>query len=328
MASNNSSQQRLLIIAGIVIATLLVTNGLLLCNKYNQDSMVDTQTTKLAEVDKMKIELEKQYQEALSELEEMRGTSEELNTIIDQQKDELKAQKTKIDGLLRDGKEIGRARAEMNNMRSQVAGYVAQIEKMKQEIDGLRGENDQLSQRTQNLSANLDSANFRASLLEGEKSALYSEKQQLTDEKSKLTEKVNLASVIKVDKISVTPLKERNSGKTVKKKYAKNVDQLRVCFSTTENKVTRPGAEVFYVRILNPVGETMAIDELGAGKFYSKENGDEIRYTFQKDYDYNQDAAEICFNWNPNLGAFSKGKYKVEVYNKGHLCGTGNFDLK
>ncbi len=328
MATNNSSQQRLLIIAGIIIATLLVTNGVLLCNKYKQDTVVDTQTTKLAEADKLKIELEKQYQEALSELEEMRGNNEELNAIIDQQKEELKQQKNKIDGLLRDGKEIGRARAEMNNMRSQVAGYVAEIERMRVEIDNLKGERDQLSERTRNLSTNLDSANMRASLLEGEKSALSAEKRQLVEDKSKLTEKVNLASVIKIDKVEVTPLKERNSGKTVKKKYAKNVDQLKVCIHTTENKIAKPGVETFYVRILNPVGETMAIDELGAGTFFSKENGEELRYTYSKDYDYNQDAANICFNWDPNVGSFGKGKYTVEVYNKGHLAGTGKFDLK
>jgi hypothetical protein len=213
-------------------------------------------------------------------------------------------------------------------MKSQVAGYVAEIDRMKQEIAELRGERDQLSERTRNLSANLDSANMRTNMLEGEKSALSAEKQQLADEKSKLTEKVNLASVIKIDKVEVTPLKERNSGKTVKKKAAKNVDQLKVCIHTTENKIAKPGVEMFYVRILNPVGETMAIDELGAGTFYSKDNGEELRYTYMKEYDYNQDAADICFNWDPNVGAFGKGKYKVEVYNKGHLAGTGNFELK
>ncbi|MBI5915232.1 MAG: hypothetical protein HY842_07640 [Bacteroidetes bacterium] len=328
MATNNSSQQRLLIIAGIVIATLLVTNGFLLCNKYNQDNVLDSQTTKLAETDKLKIELEKQYHEALSELEELRGTSQELDAIIDQQKEELKLQKSKIDGLLRDGKELGRARAEMNNMRTQVQSYVAKIEELKAENEGLRGERDQLAERSQSLSANLDSAAVRNSLLEGEKSSLSAEKQQLTDEKNRLADKVNLASVIKIDKISVTPLKERSSGKTVKKKYAKNVDQLKICIHTTENKIARPGVENFYVRILNPVGETMAIDELGAGTFYSRESSEEIRYTYMKEYDYNQDATDICFNWDPNLGAFSKGKYKVEVYNKGHLAGTGGFDLK
>lgn len=328
MANNNSSQQRLLIIAGIIIAVLLLTNGILLFNKYKQDDVVDTQAAQLDESNKLKIELEKQYQEALSELEEMRGSNDELNAIIDQQKEELRQQKNKIDGLLAGGKEVGRAKAEMKNMRSQVAGYVAEIERMRTEIEGLKGERDELTTRTQSLSANLDSVNVRASQLEGEKSALTAEKQQLTTEKTELTEKVTLGSAIKVDKITVTPLKERNSGKTVKKKYAKNVDQLKVCFTTSENRVARPGTETFYVRLLNPVGETMAIEELGSGMFYSKEHRDEIRYTFMKEYDYNQDAAEVCFNWDPNLGAFNKGKYTVEVFNKGYLTGKSSFDLK
>jgi SMC interacting uncharacterized protein involved in chromosome segregation len=328
MANNNSAQQRLLIIAGIIIATLLVTNAALLCNKYKQDTMVDDQSNKLAEADKLKIELEKQYQEALSELEEMRGSNEELNAIIDQQKAELKQQKDKIDGLLRGGTDLSRAKAELKNMRAQTAGYVAEIDRMKAEIESLRGERDELTERTKNLSANLDSANMRTSALEGENSAIAAERDQLSDEKSKLTEKVNLASVIKVDKVEVTPLKERGNGKTVTKKSAKKVDQLKVCIRTTENKIAKPGTEVFYIRIINPIGETMAVEELGSGRFINKDTGEELRYTHMKEYDYNQDAADICFNWDPNTGNFGKGKYKVEVYNKGHLAGTGSFDLK
>ncbi|MCB9338853.1 MAG: hypothetical protein H6577_12060 [Lewinellaceae bacterium] len=328
MATNDSSKQRLLAIAAVVVVALLAINAFLLYNKYTQDRVIDEQKTDLAEADKLKIELEKQYHEALSELEEMRTSNEELNAIIDQQKAELKLQKDKIDQMLRGGTDLGRARAEIGNMKSQVEQYLARIDQLKQENAALAAERDKLSERTQALSTNLDSAHVRNQQLASEKNLLASEKEQLASEKTKLVEKVNLASVVKVDKINVTGLKERNSGKTVKKKYAKNVDQLKVCFSTTENQIAKPGVEQFFVRILTPVGETMSVDELGSGKMVDKATGDEIPYTFMKEYDYVNDATELCFNWDPNLGAFSKGIYKVEVYNKGHLSGNGEFQLK
>jgi predicted nucleic acid-binding Zn-ribbon protein len=328
MATNDSSKQRLLAIAAVVVVALLAINAFLLYNKYTQDRVVDEQKTELAEADKLKIELEKQYHEALSELEEMRTSNEELNAIIDQQKAELKLQKDKIDGMIKGGTDLSKARSELKNMKAQLQGYVAQIEQLKGENAALAAERDQLSQRAQALSTNLDSAQARNQLLVGEKTALTTEKEQLSAERNKLVEKVNLASVIKVENVSVTGLKERNSGKTVKKKYAKNVDQLKICFKTTENEIVRPGVEQFFVRILTPVGETMSVDELGSGKMIDKETGDEIPYTYLKEYDYNHDAADICFNWDPNLGAFSKGIYKVQVYNKGHLAGTGEFQLK
>jgi len=328
MASNNSSQQRLLAIAAVVVVALLAINAFLLYNKVSQGKVIAEQQSDLAEADKLKIELEKQYHEALSELEEMRGSNEELNAIIDQQKVELKQQRDKIDQIIREGKEMGRARAELNNLKGQVEQYVAQITQLRAENENLRDERDQLSQRSRSLAENLDSAQVKNQMLAGENTTLSTEKQRLADERNRLADKVNLASVIKTPKIDVTPLKEKNSGKTVKKKFAKNTDQLKICFRTSENKVAQPGTEQFFVRIITPVGETMAIDGLGSGKIYSRDTGEEVLYSFVKEYDYAQDETEICHNWDPNLGAFSKGKYTVEIYNKGHLAGSGEFLLK
>jgi myosin heavy subunit len=328
MTTNNSSRQRLLAIAAVVVVALLAINAFLLYNKYSQDKVIDEQKSELVEAEKLKIELEKQYHEALSELEEMRGANEELNAIIDQQKAELKQQKDKIDNLIREGKDLGRARLELKNLKSQVDQYIAQIQQLQAENQMLQEQTEQLTERTRFLETNLDSQRVVTNQLEGERSALVSEKQQLSAEKQKLSETVNLASVIKVNNVRVTGLKERSSGKTVKKKYAKNVDQLKICFETTANEIARPGVERFFVRIISPIGETMAIDELGSGVMIDKNTGEEIRYTHVKEYDYNNDQTEICFNWDPNLGAFQKGKYKVEIYNKGHLAGIGNFDLK
>lgn len=328
MASNNSSQQRLLAIAAVVVVALLAINAFLLYNKVSQGKVIDQQQAELDEAGRLKIELEKQYHEALSELEEMRGANEELNAIIDQQKIELKQQRDKVAQLIQDGKQLNRARAELNNMKGQVEQYLAQINELKAENESLREEREQLTERSQKLAENLDSARMKNQALSSDYQSLSSEKQQLSEERNRLADKVNLASVIKIPSIEVTPLKERNSGKTVKKKYAKNVDQLKICFKTSENKIAKAGVEQFHVRIITPVGETMAVEGLGSGKIYSRDSGEEVLYSFVKEYDYANDEAQICHNWDPNLGAFGKGKYVIEVYNKGHLAGTSDFILK
>ncbi|RMG80460.1 MAG: hypothetical protein D6714_14605, partial [Bacteroidetes bacterium] len=99
------------------------------------------------------------------------------------------------------------------------------------------------------------------------------------------------------------------------------------CFKTTVNDVAKAGPEQFYIRIINPVGETMAIEELGSGKMINKSTGEEILYTQVKEYDYANDETQLCFNWMPNV-PFQKGRYDVEIYNKGHLAGKGSFLLK
>jgi len=328
MATNPTSSQRILLVAAVIIVALLAVNAFLLYNKYSQDRVLTEKTTELDAANKLQIELEKQYQEALSELEEMRGSNQELNSIIDRQKEELRVQKERISEMIRTGKELGKAQAEMQNLRSQTEGYLAENQRLKEENLQLLTAKQQLEERTQALSANLDSANVRTAALEGEKASLSAEKEQLSSEKEVLSATVNLASVVKIQNVRVTPLKERSSGKTVKKKYAKNVDQLKICFQTIANEVARPGMERFFVRIISPLGETLAIDQLGSGVIVDKKTGEEMRYTHIAEYDYNNDQTDVCFNWNRNLSAFQKGNYKVEVYNKGHKAGEGNFELK
>lgn len=328
MANIDDSKHRLLAIAAIVIVVLLAINAFLLYNKYNQDSVIEEQKSDLVEADRLKIEMDKQYHEALSDLEEMRSTNEELNALIDQQKEELKQQRNRIEQLLKGGGNLDRARTEIQNLKSQVQEYLSRIEQLREENEGLKGENEALASRTEELSQTLQSERDKNEALSGENQSLASEKKQLAAEKNQLSERVTLASVIKINQVNVTGLKERSNGKTVKKRYAKNVDQLRVCFSTEANEVTHAGIEQFFIRIVNPIGETLAIDELGGGVLVNKSTGEEVRYTSIREYSYENEESEICFNWDPSMASFQKGTYRVEIYNKGYLAGAGDFELK
>ena len=328
MITKDTSKQRLLAIAAIIIIALLGLNAFLIYNKYSQERVIETQRTEILESDRLKIEMEKQYHEALAELEEMRTSNEELNAIIDQQKEELRAQRNKINKLLKEGGNLERAKAEIRNLTIQVSEYTAQIQTLQVENEGLKGENQQLATKSQELTETLESERDRNRELSTDKQQLESTQNKLTQENEQLSDKVNLASVIKVKNISVLGMKEKESGKMVKKRYAKNVEQLRVCFSTEANAVANPGVEKFHIRIISPIGETMAIEDLGAGILVDKSSGQEIRYTSITEHEYENDETEICFNWNPSTSNFQKGNYNVEIYNKGHVAGTGTFELK
>jgi hypothetical protein len=328
MPTNSTSNQRILAIAAVIVMTLLAVNAYLLFNKYKQDKVISGQQADIEEADKLKIELEKQYYQALTNLEEMRTGNEELNAVIDQQKQELRQQKQRIEGLLGNGRQLKKARAAIDNLNVQVKQYIARIGQLKMENEQLALERDSLSGISKLLLENLDSAQRANLKLAGETVWLSSQKDQLAAEREEMAETLTLASVVKVKMVEVTGLKERNSGKMVKKKFAKNVEQLRVCFETKANDITVPGLERFYVRIINPVGETIAVDELGSGVLRLAGSGEEVRYTLWKEADYQNRESEICVSWKPQNGAFQKGQYKVEVYNKNHLAGKGELVLK
>jgi uncharacterized phage infection (PIP) family protein YhgE len=282
----------------------------------------------LSESEKLRSDLEIQYQAALKELDSMRGENEELNKLIDQQAKELSQRKAAIEKMIGQNGDLSKAKSEMRNLRVQLNEYLNQIKTLQAEKDSLLAQKDSLSVNNMALQEYLDSTKIANKNLSTVNADLSSQNQQLSLENAQLAETVNVASVIKVKNINVIPLKLRSTGKAVKKTYAKNVEQLRICFQSVLNDVASSGKEYFLVRIINPVGETMSFADQGAGVFVSKKTGEEIPFSTLIETIYESEEKEFCLNWTPTLWSFMEGKYKIEVYNKGHMAGTGSFELK
>ncbi len=323
----DKSQQQLKVAAIVTIAILSIVCIVLVANLISKNKANNNLTYELNESEQLKAELEKQYYESLSELEELRGSNEELNTLIEQQKAELKDSKERIEALLRDSRNLAQARKEIKNLTAQVEQYLAEINQLRQENEQLTARTTELTEENVALTTNLDSARMRNMELSSAKAALASEKEAVEAERSYLAKKVNIASVIKINNLEATGLKVKGSGKAVSRRSAKNVDQLQVCFNTTVNEVVEPGTEQFLVRIISPLGETLAVEEMGSGIFTNSANGEQIRFTLAEEVDYNQNEQQVCGVWSPNQ-PFAEGNYKVEVYNKGYLAGSTTMELR
>jgi predicted RNase H-like nuclease (RuvC/YqgF family) len=321
----NASKQRLTAIAAVIVAALLIVNGILLYSYLSQKKVAEQTTAELEETDRLKAELQNQYDEALAELESMRDQNTELNSLIDEKSAELKDARDKIDRLIKN--DLGSARSEIKNLKSQVERFVAEINNLKAQNEQLAASNTQLQEEKSLLVSDLDQQRMANEELSATKAALVSEREELASRNQDLSKTVNFASMVKVAKIEATGYSVRESGKAVKKTAAKNVEQVEICFNTTANEVTRPGTEFFYVRIINPMGETLAVDELGSGIMTSGKNNERIRYTQVKEHSYNNDAGQVCTVWAPNI-PFQPGLYQIQVYNKGFLAGEGSLKLK
>lgn len=321
MNQSKSKNQNFLAIAVTVGVILLAVIGFLAYSNISKARQLDQTVTELEESEKLRQELDTQYNQALADLEGQKTTNQELNAIIDQQKAELEQQKNKISELLKNKGRLDKARVEIDNLKSQVTQYMAQIDKLKAENEALAGQNAQLSQDKERLSSDL-----QAKSIENEE--LSSAKAQLVNEKDVLTSKVNIASVIRTKSVTAVGQKVKGSGKVKDENSAKSVDQIKVCFNTLGNEVAKPGVEKFYVRIINPLGETLAVEDMGSGMITNKKTGEEVRFTQMNEVDFNHDEVQSCMVWAPTNPSFIKGQYTVEVYNKGYLAGTNTFNLK
>ena len=318
---NKEKNRNILPIALTIGVLLLCVIGYFAYNSITTANKLEQTVYELEESNKLREELETQYNQALADLEAQKTTNDELNSIIDQQKAELESQKNKIAGMLKNKSRLKKARVEMENLKVQVNEYIAQIEQLKAENEALAGENAQLSEEKANLNTDL-----QGKIAENEE--LSEAKAKLVTEKEDLTSKVNVASVIKLRKVTVEPRKVKGNGKAVSTSKAKNTNQVKVCFTTLSNDVVRPSMETFFVRIINPLGETLAIEDMGSGMLTNKKTGEEVRFTQAEEVDYSNDEVQACMVWSPASTNFMKGNYSVEVYNKGYLSGMGAFSLK
>lgn len=313
----NNSLIPILISVGFL---MLVGIAWMTYNSMRTTRALEQKVAELQEAEKLRIELDNQYNEAMAELDQLKGDNDQINALIDQQKAELLAQKNKINGLLRDKRRYDAARSELKDLKAQLANYVAEIEQ-------LNADQELLSQENSLLKSERDELNQSLQAKLGENEELSIVKAQLVNEKEVLTKSVELGSVIQVKNVNITPQKVRKSGKAADQKAAKKTDQLKVCFTTIENSLVKPGLEQFFIRIINPQGETLAIEDLGSGMLTSNKTGEEVRFTQVTEYDYMNDETQLCFNWNPDV-PFQSGEYQVEIYNKGYLSGIGAFALK
>lgn len=315
------------LLAGIIAVLLIALVGLGIgyANRGNDNAQL---ATDLVEMEQFKATAEKQYYESLAELEEMRGSNEELNALIDQQKEDLRTQKEKISSLTRDSRNLVTARRELAELRTQTAAYLVQLEEMRLANAELTENNQRLSSERDLLSSDLQVSRQQNESLNTERAVLVSEREELASTNQELNRKVGIASVLKTNNITIVGQKVRSNGKFAERNNANYVDRLYVCFNSLDNAVAKAGNETFQLRIINPAGETIQIDAEGSGVLTMADTGEQVPYTKAVSFDFDGSAASHCTDWSVESQQYSEGTYTAQLYNKGYFVGEGMVTLK
>ncbi|MBK8620983.1 MAG: hypothetical protein IPN79_04285 [Saprospiraceae bacterium] len=318
--NNTKSKQNFTTIAIVIIILLLLLNGYQWYSNNTLSKSNEVKQSEVIELQKLNAELDQDYQSAVESLEELRGDNQELNSLIDAQKAELTTQKNKINDLIWSKKELDKAKVELKNLNSSVTKYMAEIKELKEKNQILTDENVQLATKVDEVSKTNEE-------ILTAKAALSKEKDELSKSNQTLGSKVDMANAIKVNFIEVKGYESNKKGKLSETSRAKNVNVLRVCFITETNMVTSSGQKRFYVRIIKPTGETVAMDDSGSGVLTNKLDNTQVRYTTAGDITYNNEDTNACIDWNVT-DAMVKGNYQIELYNNGFPVGKGSFKLK
>ncbi|MDA9264385.1 hypothetical protein N9P71_05945, partial [Saprospiraceae bacterium] len=278
------------------------------------------QKTELIELEKIKTELDQDYKAAIEGLDELRGDNEELNQLIDSQKLSLQGQKEKINNLIWSKRELGKARKEMKALKDQAQQYIKELIKLRDDNQFLTSSNTQLKEEKEALNQ------LYAEIAQA-REILIVEKEEIIKEKAILSGKVDIAEAIKINYMEVQGYQVKDDGKTKKKNKAKNINMLRTCFLTETNVVAQGGEQEFYIRIIDPVGETITDSNDGVGVLTNKLDSTQVMYTTSGSIDYQNEDTRGCISLSLSE-KLTKGIYDVEIYNNGFMVGKGDFKLK
>lgn len=318
--STSQSKQNFTAIAIAIIIGLLGLNGYQWYNNSKISTESNDKNKEILELQRVQVELDQDYQAAIERLDEMKGENEQLNLLIENQKNELRDQKEKINGLIWTKKELEKAKSELSLLNQNAKKYIA-------EIEDLRSQNQALSDNNQQLTLRIEEEIKAKEQVVSEKEAISEEKNMLSKSNEALSSKVDMAKTIKVNYVDIKGYEVSSKGKLSEKSRAKNVDLVRVCFLTETNLVAESGKKRFYVRIISPQGQTLSVEDNGGGVLTNKMDNTQVRYTISGDINYNNEDTNACIDWQLT-DQLVKGEYKVEVYNNGFLAGKGAFSLK
>jgi hypothetical protein len=298
------SRKRRFIFLWIIIAALVVTNGItiwLLMNEKNEVIKEKIIT------EKVMVEKDNVQEDLLSlqhDYEGLRGTNSAMQKDIDEKKERIaellkEAAKHKGDAYV-----IKKLREETETLRSIMKGYV-------RTIDSLNTLNKTLVAEKKTVLKQLG--------VEKEKQTT------LLKEKDELKSTIAKGSILTCFNISAKAVSYKRGGKKeVETSKARKAEKIKVSFSLGENKIARSGEKTVYVRVMTPDGKEMA-----------KSYDDNYKFTFNQSSGYFAGKTELNYanteisgvTYCEGQGEMVPGNYIIEITCDGAVIGNTSLKL-
>jgi len=158
---------------------------------------------------------------------------------------------------------------------------------------------------------------------------LRKEKEQIESDRKVLTGKVEIAAVLKAINMEAVGLRMRSGGeKEVATDKVQRVDQVRVCFTISENAIATPGKKDIYIRIARPDQEILV---KGRTDDYSFEyQGEMLQYSMMESVEYENRALDVCVYWKKEYSSqeMKAGLYHVDIFCENSIIGHTTFTLR
>ena len=266
------------------------------------------------------------YNELKHQLALYKQENEDLYTQIAEKEAQLQTQYTKIQRLINQAERDRDANKTIQNKLRSLAAELDKletyVEKQTLDLDELRAENRRLRAEKQRL----DEAYARE--LEARK-RLEEQGASLQEANAQMAKRLQAAAVLQTTNVQASGWRIKNNGERRGVNVAKRTEAVSVCFDLVPNEVIEQGPNRFYLRMVAPDGRVVQDPNRGSGRLELWEKSGIIAYTTSKIFEYNPTVKNLCIDWSAYPDTpFQAGTYRMELYNKGRLVGTYNFNTK
>ncbi len=257
----------------------------------------------------LRAELEKELAQTMASLEEYRGRASKLDTLVAEKERDLLQQKQRIESLLKDNKisynKYLIAKDEIEKWKFYAKKYLGELETVKKE-------NQRLVAQNQELQTEITGKKTEISLL--------------SEQNTKYKNKVDLAAKLTASNITATGVHFRGSGKKESEtNRASKLEKFKICYQVGENKVADQGDREVYLQVLDPGGQPLVIEGLGAGTTVVE--GQQMQYTTKEMIEYNNEPQTYCIYWGKD-GEYMPGQYTFILFTEGYRLGEKTLTIK
>jgi regulator of replication initiation timing len=307
---DDAKQEKKRNILVVVIVLLVLLNGYFAFNHYRTKKKADHFEAKRNEIDSLYSLAIYEIEQAKEKLNLLKGKNQKLDKVLLEREKQLEEKQKQIEALLQKNEltivELVNARKLVNILRDGSGKYLSEIATLNKSISILTKEKDSLNNTIQNTIA---------------------ENEILAEEKKKLNNKITQGSLLKPENINGIGTRNRSNGNETETNVAKKAEKIKICFDVPYNRIAEPEEKEIFVKIISPSGSTIAVESQGSGTLIDAETLEPIQYTTTAKFNYNNTKENICVYWKQNT-TYSKGKYKVKLYQNNYFLSEGEFELK
>ena len=248
-----------------------------------------------------------------SNLDEMLAKYDGIQTESQAQRDTIEAKKASIMAL----------KSELENAKLDKKSYARTIYKLRKETVRMVIKRDLVtidSLYTENTGLKTDLKQTSEQLTQ-----VSDEKRQIEDKANQYEETIKAGSKLQAYGIKSEGIRERNSGSFKETERANFTDQIRACFTVSENNIAAAGNKTIYMQLISPAGKTLYER---SSNMLTLDSGSKVVYSDKKVINYQKAAIDVCVFYDLKGEDAEKGNYTIKLYCDGAVIGTDTFVLK